>query len=137
VRESITEEAGPMPKQIHVVPSAPAPVGPYSIATEANGFVFVSGQVGIDPTTGSVVPGGVSPQARQIMENIGLILTDLGLGYADIVKTTIFLTDMADFATVNAVYGEFVEVSKPARSTVAVAGLPLGVAVEIEVTAAR
>lgn len=126
-----------MPKQIHDLPSAPAPVGPYSVATEANGFVFLSGQVGIDPAAGSVVDGGVAAETRQIMENIGAILGDLGLGYADIVKTTIFLTDMADFGTVNAVYGEFVDEAKPARSTVAVAGLPLGVGVEIEVLAAR
>ncbi len=126
-----------MPKQIHDLPSAPAPVGPYSVATEANGFVFVSGQVGIDPATGSVVGGGVAAETRQIMENLGAILGDLELGYADIVKTTIFLTDMTDFGTVNAVYGEFVEEAKPARSTVAVAALPLGVAVEIEVLVAR
>jgi 2-iminobutanoate/2-iminopropanoate deaminase len=126
-----------MPKQIHTLPSAPAPVGPYSVATEANGFVFVSGQVGIDPAVGSVVAGGVAAETRQIMENLGAILGDLELGYADIVKSTIFLTDMADFGTVNAIYGEFVEDAKPARSTVAVAGLPLGVNVEIEVLAAR
>jgi len=126
-----------MPKQIHNLPSAPAPVGPYSVATEANGFVFVSGQVGIDPAVGSVVAGGVAAETRQIMENLGSILGDLELGYADIVKTTIFLTDMADFGTVNAIYGEFVDEAKPARSTVAVAGLPLGVNVEIEVLAAR
>ena len=126
-----------MPKQIHTLPSAPAPVGPYSVATEANGFVFVSGQVGIDPAVGSVVAGGVAAETRQIMENLGSILGDLELGYADIVKTTIFLTDMADFGTVNAIYGEFVDEAKPARSTVAVAGLPLGVNVEIEVLAAR
>ena len=126
-----------MPKQIHDLPSAPAPVGPYSVATEANGFVFVSGQVGIDPALGTVVAGGVAAETRQIMENLGSILGDLGLGYADIAKTTIFLTDMTDFGTVNAVYGEFVDEAKPARSTVAVAGLPLGVNVEIEVLAAR
>ena len=126
-----------MPKTVHEVPSAPAPVGPYSVATEANGFVFMSGQVGIDPAAGSVVDGGVAAETRQIMENIGAALGDLELGYADIVKSTIFLTDMADFGTVNAVYGEFVDEAKPARSTVAVAGLPLGVNVEIEVIAAR
>ena len=126
-----------MPKIIHDSDHAPAPVGPYSVATEANGFVFVSGQVGIDPATGALVEGGVSAQTRQIMTNIGGILGDLGLGYADIAKTTIFVTDMGDFATVNAVYGEFVGESKPARSTVGVAALPLGVPVEIEVIAAR
>ncbi len=126
-----------MPKQIHDISSAPAPVGPYSVATEANGFVFVSGQVGIDPATGELVAGGVGAQARQTMENIGAILGDLGLGYGDIVKTTIFLTDMGDFAEVNEAYGAFVADAKPARSTVAVAALPLGVDVEIEVLAAR
>ena len=126
-----------MPKQIHDITNAPAPVGPYSVATEAHGFVFVSGQVGIDPATGEMAEGGVAAQTRQIMENIGSILGEVGLGYADITKTTIFVTDMGDFGTVNAVYGEFVEESKPARSTVGVAALPLGVAVEIEVIAAR
>ena len=126
-----------MPKQIHDIINAPAPVGPYSVATEANGFVFVSGQVGIDPATGAMAEGGVAAQTRQIMENIGSILGEVGLGYADIAKTTIFVTDMSDFGTVNAVYGEFVGDSKPARSTVGVASLPLGVPVEIEVIAAR
>jgi len=126
-----------MPKQIHDIASAPAPVGPYAVATEANGFVFVSGQVGIDPATGSMVDGGIGAQARQIMENVGSILGEVGLGYADIAKTTIFLTNMDDFGTVNAVYGEFVGESKPARSTVGVASLPLGVPIEIEVIAAR
>ena len=107
------------------------------MATEANGFVFVSGQVGIDPATGAMAEGGVAAQTRQIMENIGSILGEVGLGYADIAKTTIFVTDMSDFGTVNAVYGEFVGDSKPARSTVGVASLPLGVPVEIEVIAAR
>ena len=126
-----------MPKQNHDIINAPAPVGPYSVATEANGFVFVSGQVGIDPATGAMAEGGVAAQTRQIMENIGSILGEVGLGYADIAKTTIFVTDMSDFGTVNAVYGEFVGDSKPARSTVGVASLPLGVPVEIEVIAAR
>jgi 2-iminobutanoate/2-iminopropanoate deaminase len=126
-----------MPKQIHEPPSAPAAVGPYSVATEAGGFVFVSGQVGIDPATGEVVAGGVAPEAEQIMRNISAILGDLGLELADVVKTTIFLADIDDFATVNQVYGEFVAAAKPARSTVQVAGLPLGVNVEIEVMAAR
>ena len=126
-----------MPKQIHEVAGAPAPVGPYAVATEANGFVFLSGQVGIDPAKGTVVDGGVAAQTRQVMENIGTILGELGLDYADIVKTTIFVTDIGEFATVNAAYGEYVGDAKPARSTVEVSGLPLGVAVEIEVLAAR
>ena len=126
-----------MPKKILDAPSAPAPVGPYSVATEANGFVFVSGQVGIDPAAGSLVAGGVAAEAHQIMKNIGSILGDVGLGYEDIVKTTIFLADMADFPVVNEAYGEYVAAAKPARSTVQVAALPLGVEVEIEVIAAR
>ena len=126
-----------MPKQIHDAPSGPAPLGPYSIATEANGLVFVSGMIAIDPATGSAVEGGVGEQTHQVMKNIGAVLGDLGLGYADIVKTTIFVTDIGDFATVNEVYGSYVERSKPARSTVEVAALPGGFAVEIETIAAR
>mgnify|MGYP001825611374 CR=1 FL=1 len=126
-----------MPKKILDAPSAPVPVGPYSVATEANGMVYVSGQGGMDPATGAVVSGGVEAETEQIMKNIGAILGDLGLGYSDIVKTTIFLTDMADFPNVNRVYGKYVEDAKPARSTVEVAGLPLGILVEIEFIAAR
>ena len=126
-----------MPKKILDVPSAPAPVGPYSVATEANGFVFISGQVGIDIATGSLVAGGVEAETHQTMRNVGNILADLGLGFSDIVKTTIFLADMADFPVVNEAYGQYVADAKPARSTVQVAGLPLGVQVEIEVIAAR
>ncbi|MDJ0923382.1 MAG: Rid family detoxifying hydrolase [Acidimicrobiia bacterium] len=126
-----------MPKKILDVPSAPAPVGPYSVATEANGFVFISGQVGMDTSADRLVDGGVEAETHQTMKNIGNILGDLGLAYADIVKTTIFLADMADFAVVNEAYGEYVADAKPARSTVEVAALPLGVQVEIEVIAAR
>jgi len=126
-----------MPKQIHDVPSAPAPVGPYSVVTEANGFVFVSGQVGMDTTTGKLVEGGVALETHQIMKNLAAILADIGLEYSDIVKTTIFLADMGDFPVVNAAYGEYVADAKPARSTVEVAALPLSVQVEIEVIAAR
>lgn len=126
-----------MPKKILDAPSAPAPVGPYSVATEANGLVFISGQGGMDPTAGTIVAGGVEAETDQIMTNIGAILGDLELGYSDIVKTTIFLTDMSDFPLVNAVYGKYVADAKPARSTVEVAGLPLGIQVEIEVIAAR
>ena len=126
-----------MPKKIHDVPSAPAPVGPYSVVTEANGFVFVSGQVGVDTASGELVEGGVESETHQIMKNLAAVLGDVGLGYADIVKTTIFLTDMAEFAIVNAAYGESVGDAKPARSTVEVSALPLGVHVEIEVLASR
>ena len=126
-----------MPKKILDAPSAPAPVGPYSVATEAHGLVFVSGQVGMDTAAGKLVDGGVEAETHQIMKNLSAILGDLGLGYDDIVKTTIFLADMGDFPVVNAAYGEYVDAAKPARSTVEVAALPLGVAIEIEVIAAR
>ncbi len=126
-----------MPKLIHELPNAPAAVGPYSVATEANGFVFISGQVGLDPARGRVVTGGTAVETRQIMSNLGTILEDLGLGFSDVVKATIFLKDMADFALVNEIYGEYFAGHDPARSTVEVAGLPLDVRVEIEVVAAR
>ena len=126
-----------MPKTILHAPSGPEPLGPYSIATEANGLVFLSGSVPIDPATGSGVEGDIGAQTHQVMRNIGAVLDDVGLGYDDIVKTTIFLADMGDFAAVNAVYGEYVGEAKPARSTVEAAALPGGFSVEIECIAAR
>lgn len=126
-----------MPKKTHDAPSGPKPLGPYSVATEANGFVFLSGMIAVDPATGKAVPGGVAPQTEQVMRNIGAVLGDVGLGYEDIVKTTIFVTDMHDFQTVNEVYGSYVGGGKPARSTVEVSALPGGFVVEIEVIAAR
>jgi 2-iminobutanoate/2-iminopropanoate deaminase len=126
-----------MPKQIPPVPRAPRPIGPYSVAAEAAGLVFISGQIALDPATGSRVEGDAAAQAERIMENLALILGDLGLGFEAIVKTTIFLTDIADFAAVNDVYRRYVGEAPPARSTIAVAALPGGFAVEIEVVAAR
>lgn len=126
-----------MPKEIHEAPSGPKPLGPYSIVTEAHGLVFVSGMVAIDPATGEPIPGGVALQTEQVMRNIGAVLGDVGLGYDDIVKTTIFVTDMGDFAVVNDVYGRYVGAAPPARSTVEVLALPGGFAVEIETIAAR
>lgn len=126
-----------MPKQVPELASAPRPLAPYSVATEANGFVFVSGQVAID-TEGGPTPDDVAAQARLVMQNLGRILGDLGLGYEDIVKTTIFLADIADFGTVNEVYGSFFPVDPPARSTIQAAALPMPqFKVEIEVIAAR
>jgi len=126
-----------MPKKILNAPNGPQPLGAYSIATEANGFVFVSGQVAIDPATDERVDGDVEEQAQRVMANIAAILGDVGLGLEDVVKTTIFLADIADFPTVNGVYGEFFAAGKPARSTVQVGALPGGYQVEIEVIAAR
>lgn len=116
-------------------PSAPAAVGPYSVAVESNGFVFLSGQVGADPATGERADD-VAGQARRVMDNIGLILGDIGLDHSDIVKTTIFMADMADYATINDVYSSYFTDAPPARSAIQAAALPAGYLVEIEVVAA-
>ncbi len=126
-----------MPKQVHEVDGAVEPIGPYSVATEANGFVFVSGQVAIDPATNAPVEGSVEVQARRVMDNIGIILDGVGLGFGDVVKTTIFLANIGDFPAVNGVYGGYFEEEPPARSTFQAGALPGGYAVEIEVIAAR
>ncbi|MFH1329099.1 MAG: Rid family detoxifying hydrolase [Actinomycetota bacterium] len=126
-----------MPKQVPPVPRGPRPIGPYSVATEAAGLVFISGQLGLDPVSGLRVEGGVAAEAAQILENLGRVLGDLGLGCDDVVKTTIFLADMADFAAVNAVYRGYFSEAAPARSTVQVGALPGGCLVEIEAVAAR
>ncbi|MEO7040145.1 MAG: RidA family protein [Candidatus Elarobacter sp.] len=118
--------------------AAPAAIGPYAQAVAAGPYVFTSGQIALDPITGELVGGGVDAQARQVMANLGAVLAAAGLDFADVVKTTVFLIDMNDFAAVNAAYGaSFDEGSKPARSTVAVAALPRGARVEIEAIALR
>lgn len=126
-----------MPKTIHDAPSGPEPLGPYSIVTEANGFVFCSGMVPIDPATGTGIEGDIGAQTHQVMRNIGGVLGDVGLTYDDIVKTTIFLADIGDFPAVNEVYGSYVGDSRPARSTIEAGALPGGFRVEIECIAAR
>ncbi len=126
-----------MAKQILETPSAPKPIGPYSVAVEAGGLVFLSGQVGADPATGERTPDDIQIQTRRVLDNIGAILGDLGLGYSDIVKSTVFLTDMADYPAVNEVYGSYFKNAPPARSAVQVAALPGGYLIEIEVVAAR
>lgn len=126
-----------MPKTILESPNGPSVLGPYSIATEANGFVFLSGMVPLDPKSGESVSGGIIPETHQVMKNIETVLKDVGLGFGDIVKTTIFLADMDDFSNVNAVYSEYVGESKPARSTIQAGALPRGFRVEIECIAAR
>jgi 2-iminobutanoate/2-iminopropanoate deaminase len=114
---------------------APAPIGPYSQAVRSGSLVFCSGQIALDPKTGEIVAGDVRAQAEQVMRNLGAVLEAAGCGFADVVKTTIFLADMSDFAAVNDVYGRAFAESKPARSTVAVAGLPRNVRVEIDAIA--
>jgi 2-iminobutanoate/2-iminopropanoate deaminase len=116
--------------------SAPAAIGPYSQAIAMDCLVFCSGQLGLDPRTGNLVEG-VEAQAERSMQNLAAVLEQAGLTMADVVKTTIFLADMADFAAVNAVYGRFMPEPPPARSTVAVAALPKGGLVEIEAIARR
>ena len=111
---------------------APQAIGPYSQAVGAEGFVFTAGQIGLDPSTNEVVSGGIETETRQVLNNLKAVLaaSKSGLGY--VVKTTVYLRTMDDFAKMNAVYAEFFPEDPPARSTVAVAGLPKGVAVEIE-----
>lgn len=114
---------------------APAAIGPYSQAIAASGYLFSAGQIGLVPGTGDMVEGGVEAQARQVFSNLRAVLTEAGLGFRDVVKTTVFLSTMDDFAAVNAIYGEHFHEPYPARSTVAAAGLPKGALVEIDVVA--
>ena len=116
---------------------APAAIGPYSQAIQVGSFVFTSGQIPIDPATGVVVEGGIKEQARQSLANVKAILAEAGLSMSSVVKTTVFLADMNDFADMNAVYAEFFTEPYPARSAVAVKTLPKGASVEIEVVAVR
>src|ERR1051325_8764512 len=115
--------------------SAPAAIGPYSQAIKAGGFVFVSGQIPIDPRTGQFVPGGIAEQTRQVLNNLSAVLEAAGSSLDRIVKTTVFLADMKEFAGMNEVYGTLFSGPPPARATVAAAGLPRDARVEIEVVA--
>ncbi len=123
-------------KSIHSA-GAPAPIGPYSQAVRIGKTLYCSGQIGLDPASGNLVEGDVSAQAEQVMKNLGAVLSAADYTYGDVVKTTIFLVDMNDFAAVNAVYGRYFDATKPARSTVAVAGLPRGARVEIDCIARK
>ena len=115
---------------------APKAIGPYSQAISANGFLYTAGQIALDPDTLEVVSGDVTAQSEQVLKNLTAVLSAAGAGWGDVVKTTVFLRDMADFAAMNAVYARVLGDSRPARSTVAVAGLPRDVRVEIELVAA-
>ena len=125
-----------MPIETVATDGAPRAIGPYSQALRAGGFLFTAGQVGFDPTTGELVDGGIAEQTRQVLQNIRAILEAGGSGLAQVVKTTVFLVDMADFGAMNEVYAEAFGAHRPARSTVAVAALPRGARVEIEAVAA-
>lgn len=116
---------------------APAAIGPYSQAIEVNGMVFASGQIPLDPATGNVVEGGIKEQTRQALTNAKAIMEAAGLTLANVIKTTVFMADMNDFAAMNEVYATFFSEPYPARSAVAVKALPKGVLVEVECIAAR
>ncbi len=122
-------------KEIISSPDAPKAIGPYSQAIRVGDFVFCAGQTGLDPATMELAAGGVEAQARQVLTNLKHVLEAAGSGFDRVVKTTVFLTDMANFAAMNAVYAEFFPENPPARSTIAVAGLPKGGLVEIEAIA--
>ena len=126
-----------MTRQAVSTANAPAAIGPYSQAIAMDGLVFCSGQLGLDPATGELVEGGVEAQAERALRNLAAVLDAAGLTMADVVKTTIFLADIADFATVNAVYGRFMPDPPPARSTFAVGALPKGARVEVEAIAVK
>ena len=119
-------------KQIIFTKNAPAPVGPYSQAVKADGWVYVSGQIPIDPQTGRMIEGDVAAQTRRVLENIREVLIAAGTGLADVVKTTVYMADLGQFAEMNKVYAEFFGEAAPARATVEVAELPKNSLVEIE-----
>ena len=126
-----------MEKKVIACAKAPAALGPYSQGIDCGNIIFFSGQLGIDPAVGKLVEGGAKAQAAQALKNIGMILEEAGVTPAQVVKTTVFLADLADFAAVNEVYAEFFGDNKPARSCVAVHQIPLNARVEIEVTVVK
>ncbi len=122
-------------RTVLIAPKAPKAIGPYSVAIETNGMVFCAGQTGIDPTTGELVSPDLEAQTRQALINLKYVLEAAGTNLDKVVKTTVFLRDMADFPKMNAIYADFFPADPPARSTIAVAGLPKGAVVEIEAIA--
>ena len=122
-------------REVISTPNAPKAIGPYSQAIRANGFLFVSGQVCFDPATGNLISGGIQDQTEQVIRNLSAILQAAGSGMDRVVKTTVYLKNMSEFAQMNEVYGKFFPSAPPARSTVEVARLPKDVAVEIDVIA--
>jgi 2-iminobutanoate/2-iminopropanoate deaminase len=123
-------------KKVILTPEAPAPIGPYSQAVQVGQQLFISGQIPLDPSTGELITGSIEEETTQVMKNLSAVLSQAGGDWENVVKVSIFLTDMADFAAVNNIYGSYIpEKSAPARETVAVAGLPKGVRVEISAIA--
>jgi len=133
-RTAVQQAAAPKATKRTVISTelAPKAIGPYSQAIRANGFVFCAGQTPIDPAVGKLIEGDVPAQTRRVLQNLSAILAAAGTSLSKVVKTTVFLTDMANFKAMNEVYAEFFPEHPPARSTIAVAGLPLGAQVEIE-----
>jgi 2-iminobutanoate/2-iminopropanoate deaminase len=115
---------------------APAAIGPYSQAVVANGFLFSAGQIALDPVTGQMAEGGITPQTERVMQNLQAVLEAAGLTWKDVVRTTVYLHDMADFPTVNEIYARWIGDARPSRSTVQVTALPRGGLVEIDMIAA-
>jgi len=126
-----------MNKKVFSTSKAPKAVGPYSQAVESNGLIFVSGQLPVDATTGEFVPGGIKEQCVQVLKNISYILEESGCSFDNVLKSTVYLTDMKDFAVMNEVYATFYKEPYPARVAFAVVSLPKGALVEIDVIAAR
>jgi len=114
---------------------APAAIGPYSQAIMAHGFLFTAGQIALDPATGKIVDGGIKEQTQRVLENLSAVLKASGATWADVVKTTVYLADLADFPVMNELYGQHIGVWRPARSTVQAAALPRGALVEIDAVA--
>ena len=126
-----------MSRRIIATNDAPKAVGPYSQAVAAGGLLFCSGQIPLKPATGELVEGGIEEQTTQVLENLGAVLRANGMTLADVMKTTVFLTDLGEFAAMNGVYARYFPNNHPARSTIQVAGLPKGARVEIEAVAAE
>lgn len=116
-------------------PDAPGAIGPYSQAIRAGQYLFASGQIPLDPSTGQIVPGGVAEQTHQVLKNLGAVLTAAGCTYRQVVKTTVYLADMGEFGAMNEVYGRYFQAPAPARATVQAARLPRDVRVEIDLVA--
>jgi 2-iminobutanoate/2-iminopropanoate deaminase len=124
-------------KRIISTPNAPAAIGPYSQAVEANGMLFISGQLPVNPSVGKIEATEISSQTEQVLTNISAVLAEAGYTFADVVKSTVFLTDLSNFAGMNEVYKKYYQTDCPARSTFAVKDLPLGALVEIETIAVK
>ncbi|MGD0612739.1 MAG: Rid family detoxifying hydrolase [Anaerolineales bacterium] len=122
-------------KKVITSSEVPQPIGPYSVAIQVGNLIYTSGQTGLDPRSGNLVPGGIEPETRQVLTNLQHVLESAGSGLSQVVKTTVFLKDMADFVRMNAIYAEFFPSNPPARTTVAAAALPKGGSVEIEAVA--